>query len=53
MHTAYLTNILLVVKAVNNGTGAKEQYGLEKRVRTNMEESQLGLVKPNGNYHKS
>ena len=36
MHGAYLTDILLIIQAVNNGTRAQEEHCFEKGMGANM-----------------
>lgn len=53
VHAPYFPDILLVVKAVDDGAGAEEKHRLEEGVGANVEKCQLGLVKADGNHHKA
>ena len=38
MYSSYFSNVLLIVKAVNNGARAEEEYCFEECVCANVEE---------------
>lgn len=53
MHTPHFSDILLIIKAVDNRAGAEEKYCFEEGMGADVKEGQLGLVKPNSYYYKA
>lgn len=53
MYSSHFSNVLFVIKAVDNRAGAEEKYCFEESVSTDMKECKLGLVQSDGYYYKA